>query len=376
MPFNYVKRLRAVEEVDYDIVMAEDTDPRKIDVSHQCYRTEMGLPWVMPIVREIEKVLANNIKENIKYSSFGSNEFRHAVTEFVLGKEHVRVMSGQTFIIQLFWQRVFLNQNNIDIMITIIIHWILRNNTGMIEDLCTIPSDAVVMFYACCHNPTGCDPTVKQWKYIAEAIGMRLFPIIDLSYQGLASGDPDEDAFPVRLFARLGVEMAVCVSFSQNFLLYNDRVGALILIARYAQDIPALKGHLATMIAALHGSPPYHGAEIVTTILKNPKYYEQWRACLKKIRDQTQNARNCFVGTLKSFGVPGNWDYITRGKGMSTFTSLTDRQIQHLILYHHVYIRKNGSFNIGSLSDNNVEYVAEAIADSMKEYPDIDDIGQ
>ncbi|XP_066905725.1 aspartate aminotransferase, cytoplasmic isoform X4 [Halyomorpha halys] len=345
MPFNYVKRLRAVEEVDYDIVMAEDTDPRKIDVSHQCYRTEMGLPWVMPIVREIEKVLANNIKENIKYSSFGSNEFRHAVTEFVLGKEHVRVMSGQ-------------------------------NNTGMIEDLCTIPSDAVVMFYACCHNPTGCDPTVKQWKYIAEAIGMRLFPIIDLSYQGLASGDPDEDAFPVRLFARLGVEMAVCVSFSQNFLLYNDRVGALILIARYAQDIPALKGHLATMIAALHGSPPYHGAEIVTTILKNPKYYEQWRACLKKIRDQTQNARNCFVGTLKSFGVPGNWDYITRGKGMSTFTSLTDRQIQHLILYHHVYIRKNGSFNIGSLSDNNVEYVAEAIADSMKEYPDIDDIGQ
>ncbi|XP_014278641.1 aspartate aminotransferase, cytoplasmic isoform X3 [Halyomorpha halys] len=369
----------------------------------------MGLPWVMPIVREIEKVLANNIKENIKYSSFGSNEFRHAVTEFVLGKEHVRVMSGQVLTVQtvsstgalrlvseLAWKKLNLRQVYVPNLTWDIYHpaflaagfpkpkqyryYDHNNHTldfeGMIEDLCTIPSDAVVMFYACCHNPTGCDPTVKQWKYIAEAIGMRLFPIIDLSYQGLASGDPDEDAFPVRLFARLGVEMAVCVSFSQNFLLYNDRVGALILIARYAQDIPALKGHLATMIAALHGSPPYHGAEIVTTILKNPKYYEQWRACLKKIRDQTQNARNCFVGTLKSFGVPGNWDYITRGKGMSTFTSLTDRQIQHLILYHHVYIRKNGSFNIGSLSDNNVEYVAEAIADSMKEYPDIDDIGQ
>ena len=45
-------------------------------------------------------------------------------------------------------------------------------------------------------NPTGVDPTPEQWKEISHIAKQRkILAIFDMAYQGLASGDIDEDVF-------------------------------------------------------------------------------------------------------------------------------------------------------------------------------------
>ena len=48
----------------------------------------------------------------------------------------------------------------------------------------------------------GVDPTEEQWYDIQRVLQeRRLFPWFDSAYQGFASGDPDRDAWSVRMFA-------------------------------------------------------------------------------------------------------------------------------------------------------------------------------
>jgi aspartate/tyrosine/aromatic aminotransferase len=71
---------------------------------------------------------------------------------------------------------------------------------ALINDLKTKtnPGDGVVL-HACCHNPTGVDPTSDQWKEIASVVSQQgLLPILDFAYQGFGDG-LDEDAAGLRI---------------------------------------------------------------------------------------------------------------------------------------------------------------------------------
>ena len=53
--------------------------------------------------------------------------------------------------------------------------------------------------------------------------------------QGYASGDLDKDAFSVRYFAHeRGMELMVTQSYSKNFGLYGERIGALNVVTKDA----------------------------------------------------------------------------------------------------------------------------------------------
>jgi aspartate aminotransferase len=60
--------------------------------------------------------------------------------------------------------------------------------------------------------------------YISAFQEKKLFPFFDAAYQGLASGDLEEDAWPVRYFVERGFEMFVAQSFSKNMGLYGKNV--------------------------------------------------------------------------------------------------------------------------------------------------------
>lgn len=52
------------------------------------------------------------------------------------------------------------------------------------------------------HNPTGCDPSQEDWERILEVMKRKgHFAAFDTAYQGFASGDIDNDAYSLRLFA-------------------------------------------------------------------------------------------------------------------------------------------------------------------------------
>ena len=57
-----------------------------------------------------------------------------------------------------------------------------------------------------------------------------LIPFFDPAYQGFASGDLDEDAWPIRYFLEQGFLMFVAQSFAKNLGLYGDRIGALHIV--------------------------------------------------------------------------------------------------------------------------------------------------
>ena len=51
-----------------------------------------------------------------------------------------------------------------------------------------MPQGSIVVLHACCHNPTGVDPTLDQWKEIAAAVRAGgLVPFLDMAYQGLVT---------------------------------------------------------------------------------------------------------------------------------------------------------------------------------------------
>jgi Aminotransferase class I and II len=59
---------------------------------------------------------------------------------------------------------------------------------------------SVFLLHACAHNPTGVDPTEKQWTAIANVMLEKgHYAFFDCAYQGFASGDLDRDAFAVRI---------------------------------------------------------------------------------------------------------------------------------------------------------------------------------
>ena len=97
----------------------------------------------------------------------------------------------------------------------------------MLSTLRAAPKGDVVLLHACCHNPSGLDPSQDQWREIADVVVEReLLPFIDMAYQGFAQ-DLDADAFAVRHMATMVPEMLLSTSCSKNFGLYRDRVGTL-----------------------------------------------------------------------------------------------------------------------------------------------------
>ena len=47
------------------------------------------------------------------------------------------------------------------------------NFPGMRAALEGLPAGAIVVLHACCHNPTGVDPTSEQWATIIETVRVR-----------------------------------------------------------------------------------------------------------------------------------------------------------------------------------------------------------
>lgn len=83
-----------------------------------------------------------------------------------------------------------------------------------------VPEKSVVILHACCHNPTGSDPTIEEWQALSKMMKEKnLFPFFDFAYQGFGDGI-EKDAQSIRIFLKDGHQMAVAYSCSKNFSMY------------------------------------------------------------------------------------------------------------------------------------------------------------
>jgi aspartate/tyrosine/aromatic aminotransferase len=226
-----------------------------------------------------------------------------------------------------------------------------------------IPVGDVILLHACCHNPTGIDPTPEQWKKLADAVyGRGLLPLLDFAYQGFADGI-DEDAVGLRAFSRPGTELMVCSSFSKNFGLYCERVGALTIVAKDRQAADTVQSQVKVCIRSNYSNPPAHGAELVVAVLGDAELRKLWEREVAQMRGRINGMRELLAKTLKAKGVPGDYSFITRQRGMFSFSGLTPPQVEALKQKYSIYIVGSGRINVAGITEQNVGPLCEAIAE-------------
>ena len=233
---------------------------------------------------------------------------------------------------------------------------------GMIGALKALPKGTVVVLHACCHNPTGVDPTPAQWQEIANTVNdAGLVPFLDIAYQGFGDG-LDEDASVVRLFASMGMTMLVSSSFSKSFSLYGERVGALTLVCSSKDESTRVLSQLKRVIRTNYSNPPTHGGTVVSAVLNTPELYSLWVDELGQMRNRIRDMRKQLVQKLKDQGVKQDFDFVLAQRGMFSYSGLTAPQVDVLRDKHGVYAVSSGRICVAALNSRNIDYVAKAIA--------------
>jgi aspartate/tyrosine/aromatic aminotransferase len=229
-----------------------------------------------------------------------------------------------------------------------------------------IPRGDVLLIHACCHNPTGIDPTPEQWKALSEVLSERgILPLVDFAYQGFADG-LEADAAGLKVLTKSGAELLVCSSFSKNFGLYCERVGALSVVAADKKAAGTVQSQVKVAIRSNYSNPPAHGGELVVTVLGDPELEKQWRGEVDAMRDRINGMRKLLVDTLQAKGVPGDYSFITKQRGMFSFSGLTPEQVKALKEKHAIYVVGSGRINVAGITKDNVGPLCEAIADVVK----------
>lgn len=239
------------------------------------------------------------------------------------------------------------------------------NFDAMLADLKTVPAGDVVLLHGCCHNPTGVDPSLEQWKQVSEVLAERkALPLVDFAYQGFADG-LEEDAAGLRSLLEHHKELLVCSSFSKNFGLYRERVGALVTLSETPETSATVMSQLKKVVRTNYSNPPAHGANIVATVLNDAELTAQWHQELAEMRSRISGMRDLLVNGLAAAGIDQDFSFITRQRGMFSFSGLSKEQVERLKAEHSIYIVGSGRINVAGISENNVDYLCKAIAEVM-----------
>ncbi|MDD7545898.1 amino acid aminotransferase [Actinobacillus porcinus] len=232
---------------------------------------------------------------------------------------------------------------------------------GLMEDLSHADEGDVILLHGCCHNPTGIDPTPEQWKALADLSAQKgWLPLFDFAYQGLANG-LDEDAIGLRTFAANHKELLVSSSFSKNFGLYNERVGAFTLVAETEEIAATALTQVKSIVRTLYSNPASHGAATVALVLGDDKLRAEWDAELTEMRDRIKAMRHKFVALLKEFGAEQDFSFIIEQNGMFSFSGLSAEQVDRLKDEFAIYAVRSGRINVAGITEDNIRYLCESI---------------
>lgn len=234
--------------------------------------------------------------------------------------------------------------------------------SAMRDALDRLPPQTIVLLHACCHNPTGVDPTPAQWKEIVEIVKARsLVPFIDFAYQGFGDGI-DEDAVAVRAFAEAGIPFVVASSFSKSFSLYRERVGAICFVASNADEAKRVTSQLKRVIRTNYSNPSSHGGQVVAMVLGNPELRARWEAEVAEMRQRIQKMRTLFVKRLAERGIKRDFSFIANQKGMFSYSGLELETVRRLRAEFGIYIVDSGRICVAAMNEKNIEPITEAIA--------------
>ena len=236
------------------------------------------------------------------------------------------------------------------------------NFDGFLAAVKAMPVGSIIVLHACCHNPTGVDPSVAQWQQIAAAVRVGgLVPFLDMAYQGFGDGVV-EDGAVVKLFAETPGPIFVSSSFSKSFSLYGERIGALSVVAADKDEAARVLSQLKRVIRTNYSNPPTHGGALVTAALTDPEARKLWDKELGEMRDRIKAMRVALHAALKRLAPNANFENILTQRGMFSYSGLNKDQVHRLRSEFGIYAIDSGRICVASLNTKNVNYVAECIA--------------
>jgi len=370
-----------------------DTREQRVNLGVGAYRDAMGAPYVLGSVRAAERKLLDQKLNKEYFPILGSAEFGQqawrllfrplAEDEELKARSVILATPGGTGALRVGgeWialggaRAVYLSDptwaNHQGVMrragLTLERYPYYDDKEGgiryeaLLRAVENMPEGSVVLLQASCHNPTGTDLAPEQWQELGSCMLKRgLIPFFDLAYQGLGSGI-DEDAQAVHMFIQQGHSMLVAYSFSKNFGLYGERVGALAVVTGSTEAAQVTKKQLQTVVRGNYSNPPIHGLRVVTEILSDEELSKQWSAELEAMRQRIIETRKALVGSLRAGGFPANLDLVARQKGMFSYGFLNMDQVLQLRKQHAVYLPDDGRINVAGLSPRNMDQVVEAL---------------
>jgi aspartate/tyrosine/aromatic aminotransferase len=192
-------------------------------------------------------------------------------------------------------------------------------------------------------------------------VGAGALPLLDFAYQGFADG-LDEDAKGLKALLAQERTMLVASSFSKNFALYDERVGALSIVGADEDETATLLSHAKGVIRANYSNPPAHGGEIVATVLADDALRVQWVGEVGTMRDRINANRARFVAGLQAAGAPGNHEALMRQRGMFSLLPLGEQRVARMRDEFGIYVVGKGRVNVAGLTADNLDPVCRAIA--------------
>ena len=372
----------------------EDTHPQKVDLGVGVYKDPAGNTPILNCVKKAEKFRLETETTKVYIGPTGSPQFNTLMTELAFGSDHSAIIANRIRTVStpggtgaLRVAGDFIKRCNPNAVL-----WVSdptwANHTGLFEAagitvktypyydydskslkfdemlaaLSQVSPDDVVLFHACCHNPSGMDLTTEQWdKVVALTKEQGFTPLIDMAYQGFGDG-VDIDAYGVRKMAAAVDSMILCSSCSKNFGLYRERIGSCSVIAKDANTATIAQSVLLYVVRCLYSMPPAHGAAIVETILGSKELTQEWLDELKVMRDRINGNRAILVEKLKANGVERDFSFIARQKGMFSFLGVNPEQVARLQKEFSIYMVGSSRISIAGISEDNVDYLAKSIA--------------
>ena len=375
-----------------DLFRADDR-PNKINLGIGVYKDETGQTPVLTSVKKAEQYLLENETTKNYLSIDGLADFARCTQALLFGQDNAilaekRARTAQTpggtgalrvaadfLATQTSAKRIWIsnpswpNHKNVfhsaGLEVCEYDYYDAENHQldfdAMLASLRGAKAGDVVLFHGCCHNPTGIDPTAEQWSQLAElSKASGWLPLFDFAYQGFARG-LEEDAEGLRIFASSHQELIIASSYSKNFGLYNERVGAFTLVAADANVADTAFSQVKYTIRANYSNPPAHGAAVVAAILGNDALRAIWEQELTDMRQRIHRMRQLFVNTLQEKGANRDFSFIIRQNGMFSFSGLNKEQVIRLREEFGVYAVNSGRVNVAGMTPDNMAALCEAI---------------
>ncbi|XP_056425148.1 aspartate aminotransferase, cytoplasmic-like isoform X2 [Hyla sarda] len=356
-------------------------------------------PWVPLPVRKAYKQIIDDPTRNYEHLPVvGVPEFIRGVTEFALGKNSKAILQNRASGVQTpgttgafrigaeFLHRYYITKKT-SVCIALLAydryHWIFEaagltdiwtyrfwdeRNLGlalpeMLEDLEKSPDYSIVVLPTSC-NPLGIQLCSSDWKQIADVMKRKsMFPFFHLKDQGLASGDADIDAWPVRYFVAEDFELFCAQSFSASFGLYGERVGNLLFVMKSNEVLLSVRSQLEGLVLGIWSTPTCVGSRVIATVLNNPSLYAEWQESLKMSVRRLMIVREKIREKLRLLETLKCWDHLNKQAGLFAYMGLTSSQVDILAKNKHIYLSEHGQMNISGLNASNLDYVAQSIHD-------------